>query len=151
MGGQSETVVQDVEMEAADSVVDDPETQKKDADLLSVQEIRDHVRQIEKAVVSKEPRFILRVLRSLPNTRRKINSVVLRSLINHLYPVGSEKDVMLSFVDVAASGAAEVPEVTRGRIPTKSPLPEVDAYLNLLLLVLLIDSKQLQKAQVGLN
>lgn len=144
MGGQSETVVQDVEMENADSSVDDPETQKKDADLLSVQEIRDHVRQIEKAVVSKEPRFILRVLRSLPNTRRKINAVVLRSLINHLYPAGPEKEVMLSFVDPV--GSAE-PEVARGRIATKSPLPEVDAYLNLLILVLLIDNSQLQKAQ----
>lgn len=145
MGGQPEACsIQDVDMDI-DGPAEDPETQRKDADLLSMQELRDNVRQIEKAVVSKEPRFILRVLRSLPNTRRKMNAGVLRSLINHLYPAGPEKEVMLGFIDAAA--ATIEPEIPRGRIATKSPLPEVDAYLNLLILVLLIDSIQLQKAQ----
>ena len=49
--------VQDVEMESVEVV--DPEVLKKDVDLTTIQEIREHARQIDKAVTSKEPRFIL--------------------------------------------------------------------------------------------
>lgn len=143
MGGSTEAtvVIQDVEME----VVEDPETVKKDADLVSVQEIRDHARQIEKAVVSKEPRFILRVLRSLPNTRRKMNAVVLRSLALHLYPAGLERESILAFIEALPIGVAE-PELPRARTATKSPLPEVDAYVHLLILVRLLDANELKLA-----
>lgn len=57
-------VENDVEMKSADSPPG-PEAgdSKRDADLQSLQEIREHARQIEKAVSSKENRFILRVLR----------------------------------------------------------------------------------------
>lgn len=143
MGASSEAaiVVQDVEME----VVDDPELLKKDADLISVQEIRDHARQIEKAVVSKEPRFILRVLRSLPNTRRKVNAVVLRSLAAQLYPAGVERESILAFIEALPAGTAE-PELPRTRATVKSPLPEVDAYLHLLVLIRLLDANELKLA-----
>lgn len=69
----------DVEMKNADSPPG-PEAgdSKRDADLQSLLEIREHARQIEKAVANKENRFILRVLRGLPNTRRKLNGPVLR-------------------------------------------------------------------------
>ncbi|GAB0097266.1 Probable 26S proteasome non-ATPase regulatory subunit 3 [Sergentomyia squamirostris] len=137
-------VVQDVEMENAESPPD-PEKLKLEADVLSVQELREHARQIEKAVVSKEPRFVLRVLRSLPNTRQKTNSLVLRSLSTQLYPAGQERNTVLVFVEEPAPGATE-PEVPRARAATKSPIPEVDAYFHLLMLVRLLDSKNLEKA-----
>lgn len=50
----------DVEMKNVDSPVTEPEVS---VDVSSIQEIRENIRQIEKAVQSKEPRFILRVLR----------------------------------------------------------------------------------------
>lgn len=137
-------VVQDVEMENAESPPD-PEKLKVEADVLSVQEIREHARQIEKAVVSKEPRFILRVLRALPNTRQKTNPVVLRSLATQLYPAGQERNAILVFVEEPAAGATE-PEVPRARAATKSPMPEVDAYYHLLVLVRLLDGRHLEKA-----
>lgn len=58
---QQETAIQDVEMENADNAgtAEDAETAKKDADLLTIQEIREQCRQIEKAVTSKEPRFVV--------------------------------------------------------------------------------------------
>ena len=77
---------------------EDAEAAKKDAELLAVQEIRDHARQIDKAVVSKEPRFILRVLRSLPTTRRKLALVVVRSLAVQLYPAGPERDGIMAYI-----------------------------------------------------
>jgi hypothetical protein len=65
-----------------------------------IPEIREHTRQIEKAVHSKEQRFILRVLRSLPNTRRRLNGNVLRKLISGYYTHSAqEKDALLAFVE----------------------------------------------------
>lgn len=134
---------QDVEMEVVEAVEKDPEELKKDADLNAVQEVREQAKQIEKAVASKEPRFILRVLRSLPNTRRKLNANVLRTLATQLYPLGAERDGILIFVEELPAGAAE-PEAVRK--PVKTPLPEIDAYFHLLALVRLLDAKLLDKA-----
>lgn len=134
---------QDVEMEVVEAVEKDPEELKKDADLNAVQEIREQAKQIEKAVASKEPRFILRVLRSLPNTRRKLNANVLRTLATQLYPLGAERDGILTFVEELPAGAAE-PEAVRK--PVKTPLPEIDAYFHLLALVRLLDAKLLDRA-----
>jgi 26S proteasome regulatory subunit N3 len=135
---------QDVEMEVVENV-EDPETVKKDADANAVQEIREHIKQIEKAVSSKEPRFILRVLRGLPNTRRKLNPVVLRSLASQIYPAGAERDAILVFVENLPAGSVET-EVPKPRAIIKTPIPEVDAYYQLLALVRLLDSELLDKA-----
>lgn len=132
---------QDVEMEVTENVELDPEA----INLNTVQEIREHAKQIDKAVASKEPRFILRVLRSLPNTRRKLNANVLRSLAAQLYPAGAERDSVLVFLEELPAGTAE-PEAVKGKI--KTPMPEVDAYFNLLALVRLLDAKLLEKASL---
>lgn len=57
-------VENDVEMKNADSPPG-PEAgdSKRDTDLQSLQEIREHARQIEKAVSNKENRFTMRILR----------------------------------------------------------------------------------------
>lgn len=133
---------QDVEMEVTEAVEQDPEALKKDADLSAVQEIREHAKQIDKAVASKEPRFILRVLRSLPNTRRKLNANVLRSLVTQLYPSGAEREAIQVFLEDLPGDS----EVVRPRAAVKTPLPEVDAYFHLLALVRLLDAKLLDRA-----
>ena len=135
----------DVEMKNADSPPGvEASDCKKDTDLQSIQEIREHAKQIEKAVVNKENRFILRVLRCLPNTRRKLNGVVLRGLINQIYPV-SEKDALIVFLEEPAAGS-DAEQGTRVRSAMKSPVPEVDVYVHLLILVRLIDLNKLNEA-----
>lgn len=137
-----------MEMKNVDSptpVEVDPADVKRDADVVSVQDLREHSRQIDKAVTSKEPRFILRVLRSLPNTRRKLNGVVLRGIISQLYPAGSDKESLLAFVEELPVGTAE-PETPRVRSAPKVPVPEVDAYMHLLILLRLLDTNKLQEA-----
>jgi 26S proteasome regulatory subunit N3 len=134
---------QDVEMEVVEGENTEQE-QKKESDLSTiVQEIREHVKQIDKAVSSKEPRFILRVLRSLPNTRRKLSPLVLRSLASQIYPV-AERDAILVYVEEATSPELESARPPRAAI--KTPLPEVDAYFHLLSLVRLLDANLLDKA-----
>ena len=146
MGGSTEVApIQDVEMESVADTAEE-ENVKKDSDIITVQEIRDHARQIEKSVVSKEPRFILRVLRSLPNTRRKVNAVVIRNLAHHLYPAGLERDSILEFVPQLPPATIADQEVPRARAATKSPIPEVDAYIHLLIVVKLLDNSELKAA-----
>ncbi|XP_053672903.1 probable 26S proteasome non-ATPase regulatory subunit 3 [Anopheles nili] len=136
----SEPIV-DVEMESAE----DAETAKKDGELAVVMEIRDHARQIDKAVLSKESRFIWRVLRCLPTTRRKLGLPVVRSLAVQLYPAGTERDGIMTYIEEYLAGTQE-PELPRPRAAIKSPVPEVDAYFHLLLLVRLLDKNELMKA-----
>lgn len=135
---------QDVEMEVVEGGGETETDPKKDSDVTAVQEIREHVKQIDKAVSSKEPRFILRVLRSLPTIRRKLNGNVLRTLANHLYPAGAEREAILVFVEEATSNVELEEKKTRAVV--KSPLPEVDAYYHLLSLVRLLDANLLEKA-----
>uniref|UniRef100_U5EZB6 Probable 26S proteasome non-ATPase regulatory subunit 3 n=1 Tax=Corethrella appendiculata TaxID=1370023 RepID=U5EZB6_9DIPT len=137
---QTDSGTQDVEMEA----VEDVEATKKDTEMVTVQEIREQARQIDKAVVNKESRFILRVLRSLPNTRRKLSLVVVRNLAIQLYPAGVERDSILTYIEDGSG--TEQPELPRPRAAIKSPLPEVDVYFHLLLLVRLLDKNELAKA-----
>jgi len=90
-------------------------------------------------VTNKEPRFILRVLRSLPQTRRKLNSGVLRGVLSQLYPA-SEKNVLAAYVE-----EANEPDLAKPKT-LKTPVPEVDAYVQLLVLLYLLDGNKFDKA-----
>merc|ERR1719500_2751757 len=90
--------VEDVEMKDA---VEEEKVEKKDPNLLSVEDIREHCKLIRRSVETKETRFMLRVLRALPVTRRKINPVVLRSILKTFYTAEGDKDTkdsLLKFV-----------------------------------------------------
>lgn len=117
---------------------------KKDSDAIVVQEIRDQIRQIEKAVATKESRFILRVLRTLSNTRRKLNNSILRS-IAYLFTSGTERESVLSLIPTKIGEEFDV-DVTRTRPVVKQIIVEVDAYIHLLILLKLIDDNNLDAA-----
>jgi len=91
-------------------------------------DIREQLRQVEKSVITKEPRFVFRVLRSLPNTRRRLNPVVLRRIILHSYGFSQkERDNLLNIVG-GDDSADLVSPMLRTRQPKQgvsSPLPEV--------------------------
>ncbi|PIO40065.1 hypothetical protein AB205_0153180, partial [Aquarana catesbeiana] len=64
--------------------------------------IKEHVKQIEKAVSGKEPRFVLRALRALPSTSRRLNPNVLHKAINGFFTSNATtRDWMLSFLEEA--------------------------------------------------
>ncbi|XP_014253269.1 probable 26S proteasome non-ATPase regulatory subunit 3 isoform X2 [Cimex lectularius] len=136
----------DVEMKNADSPA--AEAVEVSGDPVCIQEIREHIRQIEKAVQNKEPRFILRVLRSLPNTRRKLNANVLRGIISGFYThSNAEKDALMAFIDEPMEIEGNSGQRMRSTKSSSTPLiPEVDAYLHLLVLVKLIDASKYQDA-----
>lgn len=57
---------------------------------------------MERSIVSKEPRFVLRVLRALPATRRKLTPNVLRRLVATYYGRAEskqERETILQFIE----------------------------------------------------
>ncbi|XP_014280729.1 probable 26S proteasome non-ATPase regulatory subunit 3 [Halyomorpha halys] len=128
-----EAMQTDVEMK----VVDSPSTEDPVAS--AVQEIREHIRQLEKAVANKEPRFILRVLRLLPSTRHKLSVSVLRNVISSFYLSSPEKDALFLYLEdtVDSDTIQKTKLIKNSNVPL---LPEIDAYIHLLVLVRLIDA-----------
>uniref|UniRef100_A0A3Q4HV35 26S proteasome regulatory subunit RPN3 n=1 Tax=Neolamprologus brichardi TaxID=32507 RepID=A0A3Q4HV35_NEOBR len=89
---------QDVEMpeeEAANAA-----KQPKEQDSLTLDDIKEHVKQIEKAVSGKEPRFVLRALRALPSTSRRLNTNVLHKAICGFFTNNAAtRDFLLGFLE----------------------------------------------------
>ena len=55
---------------------------KETLDALCAEDIREHAKLIEKTMITKETRFLNRVLRSLLNLRTKLNPEVLQKAVN---------------------------------------------------------------------
>lgn len=144
---------QDVEMKDADKTEQpQPEEVKKDVDVLTMEDIRQHLKHIEKAVSTKEPRFMSRALRVLVNLRKRLNSNVLRKLLLVYYPTGSggaaTKNPLLDFLEepmeVDKSTGGVRPRT--GKAAALTQIPEIDIYLHLLVLIYLLDQKKLTDA-----
>lgn len=142
--------VEAMEVEVSNSEASNGDTEagdKKDVDMMTIHELREHIRQIEKAVQNKEPRFILRALRALPNTRRKLNPVVLRGIIGGFYHKSpTEKDALLPWVEEPMDTEGTQAAIQKFRSTSASFLPEIDAFIHLLVLVRLIDTKKYPEA-----
>lgn len=77
-----------------------------DVSPLSSADIKEHVKQLEKAVSGKEPRFVLRALRMLPSTSRRLNHYVLYKAVHGFFTSNNTtRDFLLSFLEeVSGSG-----------------------------------------------
>lgn len=63
-------------------------------------DIKEHVKQLEKAVSGKEPRFVLRALRMLPSTSRRLNHYVLYKAVHGFFTSNNTtRDFLLSFLE----------------------------------------------------
>lgn len=171
----------------------------KDPDTLTFEDVRENIKLIERGIQSKETRYLIRVMRTLFSTRRRLNDFILKKLINYYYitqNVQVDKEFLLSFIDLNAVSTASSntttstaavsvapmetddavktePKVepssqsstpaptatsstsnvasTTPAAPTKTKLPsivlpEVDLYLNLLVLLFAIDRKKYKQA-----
>jgi len=123
----------------------------KDPDLLTYEDVKEQLRYIEKTVSSKEPRFMTRAVRAVAQIRKKTNSRVLRKLLLNVYasqPTNLEKEEYLAYLD---SGEMETEEATNnaGGVGVKKPVkkaanlvPEVEVYVQLLVLIHLMDKER---------
>jgi 26S proteasome regulatory subunit N3 len=120
------------------------EQEEKDVNLISIDDLKGHIRFIEKAVLTKEARYVSRVLRALSSTRKKLNHVVLWRIVSMYFPLASaDKDFLLSFLDEPMETECVVPIRPRSsRGGSSGPLPEVTLYLHLLVVIHLIDTQR---------
>jgi len=120
---------EDVEMKEAEA----PKPQSE-IDALTIEDIKDHISIIEKSVVNKEPRFVLRVLRQLASTRKRLNDAVLNQLSKTYISDSYEfKGKLLSYFPCSDS-KDEKPHA-------RSVLTEI--YVNLLGLISLLDNNRI--------
>jgi len=137
----------DVEMKEEKTVSQD------EINKLTIEDIKDQLKQIEKSVVSKEPRYLSRVLRSLTSTRKKLNVEVLSKLVS-LYTQSATKLALVAYFDSneMETSEAKTDKSEKTEKPNTAPkksiqlLPEIDSYLHMLCVVYLIDSKSYDKA-----
>lgn len=121
---------------------------------LLISDLKKNIALIEKTVISKETRFIARVLRQLSSTRRRINAVALKHIISQTFPPGNEQGKrLLSYLEKAPV-EKDVPtpmEITSTKTgPSKKDiLPEIEVYLHLVVVIFLIDKKMHQEAVIS--
>ncbi|KAJ4921367.1 hypothetical protein JOQ06_022811 [Pogonophryne albipinna] len=122
-----------------------------ETDSLTLEDIREHVKQIEKAVSGKEPRFVLRALRALPSTSRRLNTNVLHKALTGFFTNNTvTRDFLLSKLEEpmeVVDGDVVQFRPRTGKAASAPLLPEVEAYLQLLLVVHLTSSKRYSEAQ----
>lgn len=136
-------VVEDVEMKSPAPV--DEATKKTERENLVFEELKEHAKQIDKSINAKEPRYILRILRSLSATRKNINASVLRRVVNVFYSnAPAQKEALLAYIeepmDTGADGAKA--PATKSVKFSVTTLPEHDVYFHLLVILYLLDLKK---------
>ncbi|XP_061872918.1 26S proteasome non-ATPase regulatory subunit 3-like isoform X2 [Colius striatus] len=128
---------------------------QRELDAVTLEDIKEHVKQLEKAVTGKEPRYVLRALRALPSTSRRLNSNVLHKAINGFFTSnGTIRDFLLGFLEEVGpqersmDTEAELQFRPRmGKAASAPLLPEVETYLQLLLIIYLMNSKRYPESQ----
>ena len=151
---KNEEQTEDVEMKSVEneSTPSDSLATKAvpDVDSLTIEELKEQGRQIEKSVSSKEPRFVLRVLRSLATTRNKLNAKVMRKVINGFYThSNNQKESLLTFIDelMDTDMTAQSAKPKSGKSSNLPLLPELDIYFHLLVLLYLIDLQRYENVR----
>lgn len=128
------------------------EEEKKDPELLTLEDIKEQVRHIEKAVATKEPRFMSRVVRGLMSIRRKLNPRILRSLMKGYFTaqnIANKEELLPFLADGQSEGMNGVSGTFRprsGKLASAPIVPEIEIYIHLLVLIYLIDTKQNERA-----
>ncbi|CEJ56892.1 Putative 26S proteasome non-ATPase regulatory subunit 3 [Penicillium brasilianum] len=143
---------EDVTMEGAED--DDAEKAEPEVDptTKAIQDIKANFTLLERAVAHFDPRFTLRVLRSISSMRKYITPEVLADVIVDTYPASSSAasfllgaiDQVDAFENVPSSSKMEV-DSDKAKAGPKEILPEVDIYLAILVQIYLFDQRQIQK------
>lgn len=125
------------------------EHSQRELDTVTLEDIKEHVRQLEKAVSGKEPRFVLRALRMLPSTSRRLNHYVLYKAVHGFFTSNNAtRDFLLPFLEEPMDTEADLQFRPRtGKAASAPLLPEVEAYLQLLMVIFLMNSKRYKEAQ----
>lgn len=131
----------DVEMKDAKSKADTKDDVPAPP-LSPVSEIKSNVTLIERAVSTLEPRFTIRVLRSLTALRKRLDDKALCDAISEVYPQDSEaRSSLLSWLPASSAqdDSMEVDPSPSPKTPSET-VPETEIYFRLLILHHLLTS-----------
>ncbi|KAK7899741.1 26S proteasome non-ATPase regulatory subunit [Exophiala xenobiotica] len=117
----------------------------------AIAEIKANLPLLERAVSQFDPRFSLRVLRSIPSVRKHLSAYVIATVVTDSYPVPTATAMsLLSAVKADQSFPKQKVEewhnrkdAAQQRGSTKEILPEIDVYLSILVQVYLHDKKSI--------
>ncbi|KAL4805456.1 isoprenoid synthase domain-containing protein [Aspergillus unguis] len=148
-GDKGENQEGDVAMQGAEGEELESETDPK---AKAIQDIKTNFTLLERAVAHFDPRFTLRVLRSISSMRKQITSDVLAEVIVKAYPeTSTTASFLLGAIDQANAfdtfkndSQMEV-DTEKTKTLSKEVLPEIDIYLSILVQIYLYDQKEIQK------
>ncbi|KAI2786630.1 putative 26S proteasome regulatory subunit rpn3 [Penicillium oxalicum] len=143
---------EDVTMEGAEEDNAEKAEPKVDPTTKAIQDIKTNFTLLERAVAHFDPRFTLRVLRSISSMRKHITPEVLSQVIVQTYqPSSSVASFLLDAIDqtgafenVSASSKMDL-DSEKAKPGSKEVLPEVDIYLSILVQIYLFDQRQIQR------
>ncbi|KAE8351481.1 isoprenoid synthase domain-containing protein [Aspergillus coremiiformis] len=147
---------QDQEGDVAMEGADDDESQNPESEVdpraKAIQDIKTNFTLLERAVAHFDPRFTLRVLRSISLMRKHMTSDVLAEVIVDTYPPSSPTASFLleaigetdALESVMARSKMEV-ESEKTKSSPKEILPEIDTYLSVLAQIYLYDQNEVPR------
>ncbi|KAJ5162371.1 hypothetical protein N7492_007763 [Penicillium capsulatum] len=150
---------EDVTMEGTEDGDAEKSEPEVDPKTKAIQDIKTNFTLLDRAVAHFDPRFTLRVLRSISSMRKHITLEVLAEVIVETYPASSSTASFLleaigqpsAYESSLASSKMDV-DSEKNKTSPKEVLPEVDAYLSILVQIYLFDQRQIQKgAQFSTN
>ncbi|KIW89138.1 uncharacterized protein Z519_09990 [Cladophialophora bantiana CBS 173.52] len=117
----------------------------------AIEEIKANLPLLERAVSQFDPRFSLRVLRSIPSIRKHLSAYVLASVVTDTYatPTATAMSLLSAVKDDPSFPIQHVEEWHSKRESAhqksshKEVLPEIDVYLSILVQVHLYDKKSI--------
>ncbi|KAB8207432.1 isoprenoid synthase domain-containing protein [Aspergillus parasiticus] len=151
-GDKGQDQERDVAMEGAEGDESQKPEPEVDPRAKAIQDIKTNFTLLERAVAHFDPRFTLRVLRSISSMRKHITSDVLAEVLVESYPPSSPTASFLleaigetgAFESAVASSKMDV-ESEKTRSNSKEILPEIDTYLSILVQIYLYDNKEIQR------
>ncbi|KAF8461024.1 proteasome regulatory subunit C-terminal-domain-containing protein [Kalaharituber pfeilii] len=137
----------DVEMEVDEKALGDEERKEptEDPAVSVTNEIKQNFALLERGVANFDPRFSLRVLRSIPSLRRRLTADILAKVISETYPSDhlSTKSLLPLLTEDVSSMDIEAPSGGNSSSASANILPEIDVYLNFLVQIYLLDQKSI--------
>ncbi|KAL1998525.1 hypothetical protein VTN02DRAFT_6016 [Thermoascus thermophilus] len=136
--------VEDVDADKYESVVD-PKAK-------AVQDIKNNFTLLERAVTHFDPRFTLRVLRSISSMRKYLTPDVLAEVLVETYPSSSSTASFLlealgkagEFGGSASGWKMEVDSEKSSKLAPRETLPEIDTYMSILVQIYLYDKRDIE-------
>lgn len=101
----------------------------KDPDTLTFEDIKENVKYLERGIQTKETRYLIRVMRTLFSTRKRLNDPVLKRVLNYYFITNNssaDKEFLLTFIDTSAVSATSQPTTTSSAV---APMETDDALI----------------------